>query len=73
MPPSCFKMVRAFARGLRRYYMDAAERLLAGPLQPCRINAKLDRWAAALKPHLDQDEEDGLYVFKQQKRKEKNG
>eukprot|EP00729_Bicosta_minor_P002337 gene2337-4630_t len=73
MPPSCFKMVRAFARGLRRYYMDAAERLLAGPLQPCRINAKLDRWAAALKPHLDQDEEDGLYVFKQKKRKEKNG
>jgi len=61
MPPSCFKLVRAFARGLRRYYMDAAATLLAGPLQPCRVNAKLDRWAAALKPHLDADQAAGLY------------
>ena len=62
MPPSCFKMVRAFARGLRRYYVDAAERLLAGPLQPCRINAKLDRWTAALKPYLDADRAAGWVI-----------
>ena len=54
-------MTRAFAVGLRRYYMNAAEDLLAGPLQPCRINAKLDRWSAALVPHLDEDDSAGLY------------
>ena len=59
MPPSCFKMVRAFARGLRRYYMDAAERLIAGPLQKCRMDAKLDRWTAALKPFMARDTELG--------------
>ena len=61
MPISCFKMYRAFAVGLRRYYINAAETLLAGPLQPCRVNAKLDRWTAALKPYLDADQAAGLY------------
>ena len=35
--PSCWKAVRAYSRGLRSLYIDAAERLLAGPLQPCRL------------------------------------
>ena len=59
--PSCFKMYRAFARGLRRYYIDASERLLAGPMQSCRIDAKLERWTAALKPFMERDTQLGLF------------
>ena len=50
--PACFKAVRVFARGLRAEYMAAAARLLAGPLAPCRLWAKLDRWRDAIAPFM---------------------
>ena len=38
--PSCWKMIRAYTRALRSLYIDAAERLLEGPLQPCRLQVR---------------------------------
>jgi len=61
MAPSCFKMVRVFARGLRSEYMNASLRLLTGPLHPCRVMAKLERWSKAIAPFMDRDEADGNY------------
>ena len=60
-PPSCFKMVRVFARGLRSEFMEAAFRLVSGPLRHCRIKAKVDRWSAAIAPLMERDSQLGLY------------
>jgi hypothetical protein len=60
LPPGCFPGVRAFARGLRSDYMDAANELLSGPLQLCRLQSKIDRWKAALAAHIQKDESAGL-------------
>jgi hypothetical protein len=46
------KGIRVFARGLRSKYMEAAAALLAGPLAPCRLWAKLDRWRDAVAPFM---------------------
>eukprot|EP00928_Gymnodinium_smaydae_P039695 TRINITY_DN27054_c0_g1_i1.p1 TRINITY_DN27054_c0_g1~~TRINITY_DN27054_c0_g1_i1.p1 ORF type:complete len:623 (+),score=68.80 TRINITY_DN27054_c0_g1_i1:62-1930(+) len=61
MPPSCFKMVRVFARGLRSYYMNASQRLLAGPLNLCRVQDKLRRWISQIKDAMASDTSAGLY------------
>ena len=55
MTPSCWKIIRAYARGMRSLFMAAAQRLLEGPLQPCRIAAKLDRWSARIAPFIQAD------------------
>lgn len=41
--PSCWKAIRAYTRGLRSLFTEAAERLLDGPLQPCRLLVR-DSW-----------------------------
>jgi hypothetical protein len=61
MPASCIKSIRAFARGLRAEYVEEVHGLLAGPLLPCRIEAKLKRWAAAVAPFMARDVEQGLF------------
>ena len=62
MPPSCFKINRAFfARGLRHIYMDKARELMEGPLQKCRILSKLDRWKAQLDAPMAADLAAGVY------------
>ena len=62
--PSCSPLIRAFARGLRSQYMQAAEELLRGPLGRCRIQSKLDRWQAAVEPFMAADAAAGLYPAK---------
>ena len=54
-------MIRAFSRGLRSRWVEAVEQLLAGPLQPCRVNAKLERWAARIAPFIEADIASGHY------------
>ena len=46
--PSCWKAIRAYSRALRSLYVDAAERLLEGPLQPCRLQV----WYPTIPPHV---------------------
>jgi hypothetical protein len=52
---ACFQTVRVWARGLRTLYMNAAEELIAGPLQLCRLKAKINRWKAALQSYIAAD------------------
>ena len=54
--PSCFKLIRAYSRGLRSHYIAAAERLLDGPLQTCRIARKLEQWSAQISPFIIADQ-----------------
>jgi hypothetical protein len=64
MAPSCFKVIRAFARGLRGHYIDAASELLSGPFSLCRLQAKIDRWHDAIAPFMAADTAAGLYPAK---------
>lgn len=41
--------------------MNAAADLIRGPLQRCRLYAKIDRWKTALEPHIAEDERLGLW------------
>ena len=61
MAPSCFKLIRAFARGLRSEFMEAATQLLDGPFALCRLQAKVDRWHDAIAPFMAADAAAGLY------------
>ena len=61
MSPSCFKLIRAFARGLRSEFMEAATQLLDGPFALCRLQAKVDRWHDAIAPFMAADAAAGLY------------
>eukprot|EP00747_Dinoflagellata_sp_TGD_P218003 gnl/TRDRNA2_/TRDRNA2_90320_c0_seq2.p1 gnl/TRDRNA2_/TRDRNA2_90320_c0~~gnl/TRDRNA2_/TRDRNA2_90320_c0_seq2.p1 ORF type:complete len:559 (+),score=75.61 gnl/TRDRNA2_/TRDRNA2_90320_c0_seq2:83-1759(+) len=61
LPPSCVPIVRTALRGLRSDFMNASYELLAGPLQPCRINAKLERWGNLIAPFMKLDREAGVY------------
>lgn len=61
MPAQCFKLFRAFAHGLRSKYMEAAKELLDGPMDRCRLSAKVKRSQATLKPFLTHDAKMGLY------------
>ncbi len=62
MPTSCFPWWRAYARPLRSYFMNAAEKLLEGPLQLCRLQARLDRWYEEIKD-LVQDKDFKKHFF----------
>jgi hypothetical protein len=64
MAPSCFKLIRAFARGLRSQYVAAASELLSGPFSLCRLQAKIDRWRDAIAPFMAADTAAGLYPAK---------
>ena len=61
LSPSCWKVIRAFSRGLRTRWVEAVEQLLAGPMQPCRVSAKLERWAARIAPFIEADIASGHY------------
>ena len=64
MAPSCFRLIRAFARGLRSEYMEEAAALLDGPFSLCRLTAKIDRWHAAIAPYMAADTAAQLYPAK---------
>ena len=56
LPPSCFKINRAFfGLGLRQYFMDAAVEAMTGPLRMCKIRAKLNRWKASIDSAMGDD------------------
>lgn len=59
--PSCTRVSRAFARGLRKEYHEAVRQLLSGPMQLHRVQAKLDRWHDAIRPFVEQDKAAGVY------------
>lgn len=61
-PPSCLRINRAFfGRGLRHEYMKRAKQLMEGPLQKCRITAKLERWKAQIQDAVAADAASGMY------------
>lgn len=59
--PSCTRVTRAFARGLRKEFHEGARQLLAGPLQTKRAQMKLDRWHDQIKEYIQKDKEAGVY------------
>lgn len=59
--PSCTRISRAFARGLRKEFHEGARQLLAGPLQTTRAQMKLDRWHDQIKDYIQQDKDAGVY------------
>lgn len=65
LPPGVHPLIRTFARGLRHYFIDAGEQLLAGPGQRCRWQSKLNRWHAILKPYIERDASHDRYPTRQ--------
>jgi len=59
--PSCTRITRAMARGLRKEFHEGARQLLAGPFQTRRAQMKLDRWHDQIKDYIEKDKEAGVY------------
>ena len=59
--PSCTRITRTMARGLRKEFHEGARQLLAGPLQTKRAQMKLDRWHDQIKEYIQKDKEAGVY------------
>lgn len=60
-------LIRAFARGLREYFIDASKQLLSGPAQSCRWGSKLERWQATIQSYMERDLSAGRYPVKSER------